>query len=288
MKDYFNILGIAPGASEDEIKKAYRSLAMVHHPDRGGDQSKFQEVQEAYAVLSDPQKRAEWEMNRQGRNPFSQGRGGFDFNFGQPRGDPFESIFRHFQQGGDFGRQQQRVNRDLKVVVDLDLADTLAPQTKHISVKHLNSHRETVTVEIPRGVSSNMQMKYSGHGDRSYPDLPPGDLYISFRILRHPDFDIEGLDLIRTIKLNCIDAITGSTLSIKGLDGTEFSWNVPMGTQNGSRFRIGQQGLWSIDHPVRGSLILHINLVVPSNLTAEQLITLEQLSKELKENTGTL
>jgi molecular chaperone DnaJ len=133
-----------------------------------------------------------------------------------------------------------------------------------------------------------MQMKYSGHGDRSYPDLPPGDLYISFRILRHPDFDIEGLDLIHAIKLNCIDAITGSTLSIKGLDGTEFSWNVPVGTQNGSRFRIGQQGLWSIDHPVRGSLILHINLVVPSNLTAEQLITLEQISKELKENTGTL
>lgn len=288
MKDYFNILGIAPSASEDEIKKAYRSLAMVHHPDRGGDQSKFQEIQEAYAVLSDPQKRSEWEMNRQGRNPFNQGRGGFDFNFGQPRGDPFENIFRHFQQGGDFGRQQQRVNRDLKVVVDLDLADTLAPQTKHISVKHLNSHRETVTVEIPRGVSSNMQMKYSGHGDQSYPDLPAGDLYISFRILRHPDFDIEGLDLIRAIKLNCIDAITGSTLSIKGLDGTEFSWNVPVGTQNGSRFRIGQQGLWSIDHPVRGSLILHINLVVPSNLTAEQLITLEQISKELKENTGTL
>jgi DnaJ-class molecular chaperone len=229
-------------------------------------------------------------MNKQGGNPFNQGRGGFDFNFGfgQPRGDPFENIFRHFQHGGDFGRQQQRVNRDLKVVVDLDLADTLAPQTKHISVKHLNSHRETVTVEIPRGVSSNMQMKYSGHGDRSYPDLPPGDLYISFRILRHPDFDIEGLDLIHAIKLNCIDAITGSTLSIKGLDGTEFSWNVPVGTQNGSRFRIGQQGLWSIDHPVRGSLILHINLVVPSNLTAEQLITLEQISKELKENTGTL
>ena len=106
--------------------------------------------------------------------------------------------------------------------------------------------------------------------------------------LFNPDFEIEGLDLIRVIKLNCIDAITGSTLNINGLDSTQFSWNVPVGTQNGARFRIGQQGLWSIDHPVRGSLILHIDLVVPSNLTAEQLITLEKISQELKDNTGTL
>lgn len=289
MKDYFNILGVAATASDDDIKKAYRSLAMKHHPDRGGDQAKFQEIQEAYAILSDPQKRAEWEMQKQGGHNGSF----FDFNFGQPQGDPFDlnNIFRNFQHGGDpFGgfRQQQRRNRDLKVVVDLDLASTLEPQTKHISVQHLNGHRETVSVDIPRGVSSSMQMKYAGHGDRSYSDLPPGDLYISFRVLRHPDFNIEGLDLVRSIKLNCIDAITGTTLTITGLDGKQFSWNVPVGTQNGSRFRIAQQGLWSIEHPVRGSLILHIDLAVPNNLTAEQLIALEKISQELKENTGTL
>jgi len=289
MKDYFKILGIEEGASDDDIKKAFRSLAMKHHPDRGGDQAKFQEIQEAYAVLSDPQKRAEWNMQRRGGNP-----GGFhfDFNFGQPQGDPFDihNIFRNFQQGGDpfGGFRQQRRNRDLKVVVDLDLASTLTPQTKHISVQHLNGHKETVTVEVPRGVSSNMQMKYAGHGDRSYSDLPPGDLYISFRVLRHPDFNIEGLDLVRVIKLNCLDAITGTSLTIDSLDGKQFSWNVPVGTQNGSRFRIAQQGLWSVEHPVRGSLILHIDLIVPSNLTAEQLSTLEKISQELKENTGTV
>lgn len=289
MKDYFNILGVAATASDDDIKKAYRSLAMKHHPDRGGDQAKFQEIQEAYAILSDPQKRAEWDMQRQGRHNSGSF---FDFNFGHPQGDPFDlhNIFRNFQQGGEAfgGFRQQRRNRDLKVVVDLDLASTLEPQTKHISVQHLNGHRETVTAEVPRGVSSSMQMKYAGHGDRSYSDLPPGDLYISFRVLRHPDFNIEGLDLVRAIKLNCIDAITGTTLTITGLDGKQFSWNVPVGTQNGSRFRIAQQGLWSVEHPVRGSLILHIDLAVPSNLTAEQLIALEKISQELKENTGTL
>lgn len=292
MKDYFNILGVAPGASEDEIKKAYRSLAMKHHPDRGGDQAKFQEIQEAYATLSDPQKRAEWEMQKQG------GPGGFhfNFNFGQGGGgDPFDihDIFRNFQHGHDpfaqFRQQQQnqKRNRDLRVVVDLALAETLEKQTKHISVKHLNGQRETVTIDIPRGVNGAMQMKYAGHGDRSYAELPPGDLYIQFRVHAHPDFIIEGLDLVKVVKLNCIDAITGTTVKIVGLDGKEFSWNVPVGTQNNSRFRIAQNGLWSLDHPVRGSLIIHLELVVPTNLTAEHLIALEQISTEIKNNTGT-
>ena len=134
MKDYFNILGVGADASEEDIKRAYRTLAMKHHPDRGGDQAKFQEIQEAYSVLTDPQKRAEWEMHRNG-NPFGQGMPGgfhFNFNFGGP-GQPFDinDIFGQFNGDPFQGfRQQQRRNRDLKVVVDLDLASTLEPQKK--------------------------------------------------------------------------------------------------------------------------------------------------------------
>jgi len=294
MKDYFNILGVAPGATDEEIKKAYRSLAMKHHPDRGGDQAMFQEIQEAYAVLSDPQKRSEWDMQRNGGGPFGGGQpGGFHFNFGHGGGDPFDihDLFRNFQQGDPFGgfqqRQQQRRNRDLKVAIDLDLASTLEKQTKHISVTHLTGTRKTVTVDIPRGVNGNMQMKYAGHGDQSYADLPPGDLYINFRVLQDPNFNIEGLDLIKVIRLNCLDAITGTSLSVDTLDGKTLNWNVPVGTQTGSRFRLGQHGLWNIDHPVRGSLIAHIHLIVPTDLTAEQLIAIEKISQQLKENTGT-
>ena len=291
MKDYFSILGVPESASEEEIKKAYRSLAMKHHPDRGGDQAKFQEIQEAYATLTDPQKRAEWDMQRNGRgNPFGGHPGGFhfNFNFGQPGGDPFDihDIFRNFHNGGGF--QHQRKNRDLKVVVDIDLASTLDAQTKHISVQHLNGQRRTVTIEIPRGVNSNMQIKYAGHGDQSYQDLPPGDLYIHFRVHASPEFQVEGLDLVRVVKVNCIDAITGSKVNVTGIDGKEFEWTVPMATQHGSRFRVSQQGLWAYDRPTRGSLILQIELVVPNNLTAEMLTTLEHMSTQLKENTGTL
>lgn len=290
MKNYFEILGVPPDATDDDIKKAYRSLAMKHHPDRGGDQAKFQEIQEAYSVLTDPQKREEWNMARHQR---SHDHGGFhfNFNFGQPNGNPFDihEVFRNFQQGQDpFAnfRQPPQRNKDLRVTIDLDLASTLDKQTRHISVRHLNGHRETVTVDIPRGVNPGVQMKYAGHGDKSYNNLPPGDLYINFNVVPHPDFIVEGIDLIHVVKLNCIDAIIGTKLRIKGLDGTEFDFNVPVGTQNNSRFRIAQQGIYTIDHPMRGSLIVHLDLVVPTNLNSEQLFALEKISKELKGDLG--
>lgn len=288
MKDYYSILGVAPDASEDDIKRAYRSLAMKFHPDRGGDQAKFQEIQEAYSVLSDPQKRAEWQSAMHA-TPFGHP-GGFHFNFNFGGGQPFDihDIFTNFQNGGDpfSGFRQQRRNRDLKVVIDLDLASTLEPQTKHISVKHLNGSQHTVTVEVPRGVNGNVQMKYSGHGDRSYGDLPPGDLYIHFRVHENPEFGIEGLDLIKVSRINCLDAITGCRIKVKGLDNREFDVNVPPGTHNGFRMRIAQQGLWSIDHPIRGSLIIQIDLKIPTELTAEQLDVIKKISEEYKSNTG--
>lgn len=284
MKDYFNILGVAQNAPDDEIKRAYRSLAMKHHPDRGGDQNKFQEIQEAYGVLSDPQKKAEWIAQSHG-NPFGGQPHGFHFNFGGPGGSPFDEIFRQFH-GSPYGGQPHQApkrNRDLKVNVDLELASTLEGQQKHISVTKLNGAAKTVTIDIPRGVNGNMQMKYAGHGDHSQPDVSPGDLYISFRILRHPDFEIDGIDLIKSIRLNCLDAITGTTIKIKTLEGKELEWNVPAGTQNNAKFRLGPYGLWNIDHPVRGNLIGHIQLTVPTNLTTEQLIAIENLSKQLNQ-----
>ena len=282
MKDYFNILGVDQNASDDEIKRAYRSLAMKHHPDRGGDQAKFQEIQEAYGTLGDPQKKAEWIAQTRG-GPFRHP-GGFQFNFGEPGGNQFDEFFRQFADAGFARAQMHRRNKDLKVIIDLDLASTLEAQQKHISVKHLNGSVRTVTIDVPRGVNGNMQMKYAGHGDQSQADLPPGDLYINFRILRHPEFDIEGIDLVKTIRLSCLEAITGTSLKIKTLDGTELEWNVPVGTQANSKFRLGQYGLWNLNHPVRGNLIGVVQLTVPTNLTTEQLLAVEKLSTEIKES----
>lgn len=287
MKDYFSVLGVHRDASDDDIKRAYRTLAMKHHPDRGGDQAKFQEIQEAYEVLSNPQKRAEWHSRQHG--PFANSPGGFSFNFGFPGGPGMDinEIFRSFHGSDPFTvfNQRQRKNRDLRVSIELELASTLEKQVKHISVQHLNGHRETVTVEIPRGITGAMQIKYAGQGDKSNPDWPPGDLYIEFRVKPDPRFSIEGLDLIHVIKLNCIEAIVGTSLKIESLDGTILNWSVPVGTQHGARFRIPHHGLWAVDQPFKGNLIVQVELVVPTNLSTEQLKALEFILDSIKENT---
>ena len=98
----------------------------------------------------------------------------------------------------------------------------------------------------------------------------------------HPDFEIEGLDLIKSERISSLDVITGSQLNIVTLEGKELSWTIPAGTQHGARFRLGQYGLWNPSHPVRGSLIVQVNLSTPTNLTPEQLSVIERLSRELK------
>lgn len=277
MKDYFNILGVDQNASNDDIKKAYKRLAMKHHPDRGGDQAKFQEIQEAYDTLTDPQKRGQWEQQRH----FGGGDGGpghfhFNFGFGQnnPFGANFDELFRQFGGGSPF-RQVQK-NRDLRMVLELDLESTLEKQVHHINVRHTNGVTKMVEVEIPRGVQTGMQMRFTGQGDHAVTDIPPGDLYIDFRVRPHQEFRISGIHLTRTLSLNCIDAIIGTTVKIKSLEGSEFEITVPPGTQNQTKFRIPNYGLWDINQPLRGDLYLEVSLFVPIEATAEQIAKLQK------------
>lgn len=274
MKDYFNILGVAENASPEEIKKAYKKLAMTHHPDRGGEQSKFQEIQEAYSVLSDPQKRAEWQHGARhpGGNPFGQA--GFDFNFGP--GADFNDIFSNFANGGMFSQfRPQAKNRDLRVLMEVTLESTLEKHTQHINVQHGSGGSTTVTVEIPRGVMPGMQMRCVGHGDKSRTDLPPGDLFVEFRIRPHPDFEPMGADLKKRTELNCIDAMLGTKIQVTGLDGKKFEVIIPPGTQHGTKFRINSQGLWVLNQPNRGDLHIEIAIHVPKSLTPDQLQKLQ-------------
>jgi len=273
MKDYFNTLGVNANASDDEIKKAYKRLAMKHHPDRGGDQAKFQEIQEAYDVLSTPQRRAQWEQERQ----FGQGGpGGFQFNFGfGPQG--FEDIFQHFQGGHPFSFRQPAKNRDLRVRLEIDLQATLEKQSQQINIRQNNGVNKTVDIEIPRGVMTGMQMRCQGIGDHSNTNLPPGDLYVEFFVRPHPDFQVNGIHLTRSLKINCLDAILGTTENINGLDGKVFEINIPPGTQPNTKFRLASQGLWDVNQPIRGDLFVEIILQVPTALTAEQLNKLQQL-----------
>ena len=179
MANAYETLGVPTGASEDEIKKAYRKLASQHHPDKGGDTAKFQEIQNAYETLSDPQKRAQHDNP----NPFGHqgGDSHFEFHFGG--GDPHD-IFQQFFQHGFGGhnpfqqRQQPRRNKDLRINLTINLQETLAEQKKTVSVQTTKGDRFNVDVNIPRGVSNGTTIKYTQMGDNMFDSLTRGDLYV--------------------------------------------------------------------------------------------------------------
>jgi curved DNA-binding protein len=273
--DYYSILGVSKESLDTDIKAAYRKLAMKHHPDRGGDQAEFQKIQEAYAVLSDPQKRQQYNNPRQHHD-------GFEFHFGG--GNPFEDLFSQFgfaQRGHDpfaHMRQQQRRNRDLRIRINIKLADTLQPHSKTVSVQTTNGERQTVQVEIPRGVTTGSSIKYSGLGDNMFATIPRGDLYVTFVVEEDPLYQIHGIDLIYTCHIDCVDAMLGVDCDIPSIEGRVFNIAIPPGTQTGAKFRIPNQGLYSLEHngAIRGSLIVQVNVTIPKVLNETQKELLRQ------------
>jgi curved DNA-binding protein len=272
MKDYYNILGVDASASEDQIRQAYKRLAMQHHPDRGGDAAQFQEIQEAYSTLTDPAKRSQWEQQKHFQH--NPGNFGFSFNFGPDIND----LFRNFHGGAHFsqGFRPPTRNRDLRTIMEVDLVSTLNSQTKYVEIGGPNGTR-TVEVKIPRGIQTGMQMRFPGHGENTVPNMPAGDLYVEFKVQSAPGFTVNNLNLHKKCTINCVDAITGTAVSVTGLDGTVFELNIPGGTQPNTNFRIGQQGLWDINHPHRGDLFIEIVLEVPRKIRPDQLEKLQQL-----------
>jgi DnaJ-class molecular chaperone len=283
---HYATLGIAENATPEEIKKAYRKLASQHHPDKGGDTARFQEIQAAYDTLADADRRQRYDHERS--NP-----GGMRFNFnGQDMtGHPdVENIFRNF--GFHFGgsdpfaqfRQQHqpqpRRNRDLQIEIQIPLAETLTEQTKTISVQTTNGHRETVEVRIPRGLVGQPTIKYPLLGDNFFASLPRGDLYVNVVTQPHPNFEVHGLDLVTTMNVDCLMAMAGGDMEVSGLDGRIFQLSIPAGAQPNMGFRITGQGLWHADGLTRGHLIVKISITVPQ-LTADQIALVNQIRQSL-------
>jgi curved DNA-binding protein len=281
---HYQTLGVAEDASPEDIKRAYRKLASQHHPDKGGDTARFQEIQAAYDTLADADRRQRYDHER--RNP-----GGMRFNFnGQDMsGHPdVENIFRNFgfQFGGDpfaqFRHQQQpRKNRDLQIEITIPLVETLSEQTKTISVQTTNGTRETVEVKIPRGVQGRTTIQYPGLGDNFFNTLPRGDLRVNVVVQPHPKFETNGLDLITTLDVDCLTAMAGGEQEVTGLDGKTFQVTIPAGAQPNTGFRIREQGLWQMNSLTRGNLIVKINITVPNNLTADQIALVNQIRNTL-------
>jgi DnaJ-class molecular chaperone len=283
---HYETLGIGESATPEEIKRAYRRLASQHHPDKGGDTAKFQEIQTAYDTLADADKRAQYDHER--RNPGMPGGVHFQWHggnpgmpggmedifrqFGFPGGDPFEQ-FRH--------AQQPRRNKDLRVHIEVPLASTLAEQHKTLSVQTTGGTRETVDVTIPRGVTNGTQIKYPGLGDNLFETLARGDLFVQVSIAVPDNFYVNGLDLYTRISVNCLHAITGTVVNLTNIDGKQFELTVPPGAQPNTKFRISQQGLYQMNSHVRGDLYVELAITVPRDLMDWQMDLVKQINTSL-------
>lgn len=273
--NYYEILGVTTSASADEIKKAYRKLASQHHPDKGGDTAKFQEIQAAYDTLSDPAKKQQYDNGGQSNGPQ------FRWHTGSGAAPDINEIFRNF--GFSFGAdpfgpaRQQRRNKDLRIEIPVPLVSTLEKQSKTVSVQTTNGERQTIEVNIPRGITNGMQIKYAGLGDNLFNTIPRGDLYVHFAVHGAEGFLVNNIDLYTQINVNCLVAIAGGEETVTGLDGKTFVINIPPGTQPGVKFRIPKQGLYQLNSDVRGDLYAEVRITVPQNLPENQIEIIRSL-----------
>ena len=194
MKDYYQTLGVEKSATEDEIKKAFRGLASKHHPDKGGDTAKFQEIQEAYGVLSDPQKRSEHDNPRPQANNFHGFAGDFESMFGH--GSPFGDIF------GFRNQPQRQQNRTLQLQTVITLEEAFNGKEMVASLKLPSGRDQTLSINIPRGIHGNQTLRLNGMGDDSIPNVPRGDIMLNVQIAQHNMYERQGDDLIQEIEIS--------------------------------------------------------------------------------------
>ena len=268
MANAYETLGVPKGASDEEIKRAYRKLASQHHPDKGGDTARFQDIQSAYETLSDPVKRQQHDNpNPFGHHGFHQaGPGHFEFHFGG--GGPEDLFQQFFNQGfgghNPFHRHQQpRRNKDLRVNLTVTLASTLDQQRKTISVQTTKGDRYNVDVEIPRGINSGTTIKYPQMGDNMFDTLTRGDLYVIINVETDSRFELHGINLVTNLEINSIEAMTGVDKIIQGVDGREYNVKIPQACQYGTKFGLQGQGLYQMNSSVRGDLIVNVVVKTP-------------------------
>ena len=280
MANAYETLGVPKGASDEEIKRAYRKLAGQHHPDKGGDTARFQEIQSAYETLSDPQKRAEHDNP----NPFGHGFHGhpggshFEFHFGGggPE-DLFQQFFNQGFGGNPFARQHQsRRNKDLRVQLNVSLASTLEQQKKSISVQTTKGDRYNVDVDIPRGVNNGTTIKYTQMGDNMFDTLTRGDLYVIINVENDNRYELHGINLLTHLDIDSIDAMLGTEMTVPGIDGREFKVKIPQGCQHDTKFGLQGQGLFDMNSPHRGDLIVNVR-VKTAQLNEAQLNILKNI-----------
>lgn len=262
--DYYSILGVPRNATEKDLKKAYKQQSMRHHPDRGGDEEKFKQINEAYSTLKDPQKRAAYD------NPQPQ----FNFNTGNMSGDPFADIF------GRMHRRQRR-NHDVTIMLNLDLVDVLTGKELATQYQLPSGKLKQANIDIPPGVDDGVGIKFRGLGDDSIPNIPAGDLIVRVKIRQPLNWKRSGNDLRTKATVTIFDCLLGGSVEIKTLDDKRFKINIPKGTQPGAVFSIPNHGVPNVQTGTRGNIFVEVNAVVPKIDNEMMLKELERIKNAL-------
>ncbi len=297
--DYYKILGVNKNASDDDIKKSYRKLAMKYHPDHAkGNKSaeeKFKKISEAYAVLSDKKKRKQYDTF--GSTGFHQRYSqedifrGFDFNdilreFGFGDAGPSSSgrsgarfSFGNESPFGGYRRQQQAQQKgsDLVYELPLTLQEVATGTDKTVSFQHQGQTKK-ITVKIPKGMISGKKLRLAGEGEPSPFGGPPGDLYIQAKVLKDLVYEAKRHDLYINQDIKLSEAILGSNISVPTINGKKLSLKIPPGTKHKTKMRLPGHGLPRMHGKNQGDLYVRIHVNLPRKLTKEQKKLIEQLS----------
>jgi curved DNA-binding protein len=312
-KDYYKILGVNKSASNEDIKKAYRKLAMKYHPDRNKDnkaaEERFKEISEAYAVLSDSEKRKQYDMfgaegfqKRYSQEDifrgfdfsdilkefgvgnvggFKRGGGSGIFNHifsGASKGpryrtkvDPYSSFF-----GDPGGRTRGLKGQDVIYELPIHLEDIVKTNQKTISY-NLGGIHQGVKVKVPAGIADGKKLRLAGKGQPGPEGGPPGDLYIKIKILNHPIFQREGNDLYMDREIKFSEAALGTKIEVQTIDGKRLNLKIPAGSKGGSKMRLRGYGMPSMDGRGRGDAYVKIHIAVPKKLNRKQRAIVEEL-----------
>jgi curved DNA-binding protein len=314
-KDYYRVLGVSPKATDEEIRKAFRTLARKYHPDVAKDkktaEEKFKEINEAHEVLSHPDSRrkydelgADWKIGGEprpqpgwaGGRSARQGVGGDEYNF-QFEGTGFSDFFEQFfggrasrsrgaspfdHNGGDGAEEPQQALRgqDMRGDILITLDEVLKGAMRAISVRRTNARTgqeetETYQVRIPAGVQAGQSIRVPGKGGDGLGGGSAGDIFLRVRYAQNPDWQARGSDLVGHLELAPWEAVLGTTVTVRTLEGS-VSLRVPAGTQQGHQLRIRGKGL-PAGAGKRGDLYVRVSIQVPPRITKEE----ERLWKQL-------
>jgi curved DNA-binding protein len=303
-RDYYETLGVAKTATEDEIRSAFRKLARKYHPDVAKDkktaEEKFKQINEAYEVLSDPEKRKKYDQlgtdwNQPGGGfqappgwgggqapgggyrqwNGGNGDGGVEFEFG---GTGFSDFFEAFFGGGrgrsgfgGFGQREATAEKGSDVEADImvTLEEALRGSTRTVSLRRSGANKlETYQVKIPRGVHEGQRIRLAGQGEAGERGGKSGDLFLRVRLAKHPEFSVEGSDLIHEIQIGPWQAVLGTELKVPTLDG-DVRLKIPAGTQSGQRLRLRERGLPS-SAGSRGDLYVDVQISTPTKVSERE------------------